>query len=171
MISETTIESVREIAKIEEVVGDFLKLKKQSANLVAQCPFHNEKSPSFTVSPAKQIFKCFGCGKGGNTIDFLIEHEKISFLDAIRWLAKRYNIEVAEERTKDFVKPVQRLEKLNPRIIDWFGNRGISNNTLLRFGITEAREWMPGLDKETTVICFNYYRDGQLVNIKFRANG
>jgi twinkle protein len=170
LIAETTIEAVKSATKIDEVIGDFIKLKKQSGNLIAACPFHNEKTPSFTVSTGKQIFKCFGCGKSGDAIAFLIDHEKIGYLDAIRWLAKKYNIAVEEEKTKDFVAPVPRLEKLSKRTLEFFENeRKISNNTLLRFGITEAKEWMPQLQKEVTVICFNYLRDGQLINIKFRG--
>jgi twinkle protein len=72
---------------------------------------------------------------------------------------------------KDYTRPPERLEKLSPNIIKWFENRGISNDTLLRLKITEAIEWMPGVNKETKCICFNYYKDGELVNIKFRANG
>jgi twinkle protein len=170
MISESTIEAVKARMKVEEVVSDFIKLKKNGNNLVACCPFHDEKSASFTVSAVKEIYKCFGCGKSGDAIAFLIEHEKIGYADAITWLAKKYDIPVEEEKTKDFVKPVARLEKLGKKTLEFFENdRKISNNTLLRFGITEAKEWMPQLKQEVTTICFNYLRDGELVNIKFRG--
>lgn len=90
------------------MVGDFVKLKKRGTNYIGLCPFHNEKSPSFTVSPAKEIYKCFGCGKSGNTITFLMEHEKYSYVEALRWLASRYHIEVEETETS----PEQRQQLL-----------------------------------------------------------
>jgi DNA primase len=84
-------------ARIEEVVADFVSLKRRGTNYIGLCPFHNEKTPSFTVSPAKGIFKCFGCGKAGNTVNFLMEHEHYTYPEALRFLAKRYHIEIAEE--------------------------------------------------------------------------
>lgn len=81
---------------IVEIVGGFVRLKKRGANYLGQCPFHNEKTPSFTVSPTKEIYKCFGCGKSGNTISFLMEHEKYSYVEALKWLANKYNVEVEE---------------------------------------------------------------------------
>lgn len=79
-----------------EIVGSFVKLKKRGANYLGLCPFHNERTPSFTVSPSKEIFKCFGCGKSGNSISFIMEHEKLSYVEALRWLANKYNIEIEE---------------------------------------------------------------------------
>lgn len=85
-----------------EIVGGFVKLKKRGANYLGLCPFHNEKTPSFIVSPGKEIYKCFGCGKSGNSISFLMEHEKYSYVEALRWLANRYNVEIEEtERTPE----------------------------------------------------------------------
>ena len=101
MINPDTIQTVIEAARIEEVVGDFVSLKRRGANMWGNCPFHNEKTPSFSVSPAKGIFKCFGCGKAGTAVSFVMEHEKITFPDAIRFLARKYNIEVAEEKQTD----------------------------------------------------------------------
>jgi twinkle protein len=170
MISEASIEQVKAQMEIAEVIGGFVKLKKHGVNLTGNCPFHSEKTPSFTVSKEKQIFKCFGCGKSGDSISFLIEHEKLSYLEAIKWLATKYNIELGEYQKKEFVKPVARLEKLSSKALQFFEQeRQISNNTLLRFNITEATEWMPQLNREATVICFNYYRKEELVNIKFRG--
>ena len=96
MISQQTIDQILNRTDIIEVVGGFIKLKKRGANYLGLCPFHNEKTPSFTVSPAKEIYKCFGCGKSGNTISFLMDHEKISYADALRWLAAKYNVEIEE---------------------------------------------------------------------------
>ena len=99
MIRKETIDKIFEIAAIEEVVGDFVNLKKRGANLLGNCPFHNEKTPSFTVSPSKGIYKCFGCGKAGNSVNFIMEHEKLTYPDALRQLAKKYNIAIEEDET------------------------------------------------------------------------
>jgi DNA primase len=96
MISPNTIQQITNHIDILDVVGEFVKLKKRGTNYLGLCPFHNEKSPSFTVSPAKEIYKCFGCGKSGNSIGFIMEHEKYSYVEALRWLAARYNIEIEE---------------------------------------------------------------------------
>lgn len=96
MITPNTIQQITNRIDIIDVIGDFVKLKKRGTNYLGLCPFHNEKSPSFTVSPAKEIYKCFGCGKSGNTISFLMEHEKYGYVEALKWLAARYNIEVEE---------------------------------------------------------------------------
>lgn len=96
MISQTSIQQILARIDIIDIVGGFVKLKKRGTNYLGLCPFHNEKTPSFTVSPSKEIFKCFGCGKSGNTISFLMEHEKYSYAEALRWLANRYNVEVEE---------------------------------------------------------------------------
>jgi DNA primase len=96
LISPNTIQQITNRIDIIDVVGEFVKLKKRGTNYLGLCPFHNEKTPSFTVSPAKEIFKCFGCGKSGNTIGFVMEHEKLGYVEALRWLAARYNIEVEE---------------------------------------------------------------------------
>ena len=101
MIRTETIEQINQTAQIEEVIGDFLQLKKRGANLLGNCPFHNEKSPSFTVSPSKGIYKCFGCGKAGNSVNFVMEHEKYSYPEALRYLARKYNIEIVEEVQTD----------------------------------------------------------------------
>ncbi len=99
MISPHTIQQITSRIDIMDVVGEFVKLKKRGTNYLGLCPFHNEKTPSFTVSPAKEIYKCFGCGKSGNTITFVMEHEKYSYVEALKWLAARYNIEVEETET------------------------------------------------------------------------
>ncbi len=96
MISQQTIQEILHRIDIIDVVGEFVKLKKRGANYLGNCPFHNEKTPSFTVSPAKEIYKCFGCGKSGNTISFIMEHEKYSYVEALKWLAQKYGIEVEE---------------------------------------------------------------------------
>ncbi|MGZ8557615.1 MAG: CHC2 zinc finger domain-containing protein, partial [Chitinophagaceae bacterium] len=96
MISPNTIQQILGRIDIIDVVGGFVKLKKRGASYLGLCPFHNEKTPSFTVSPAKEIYKCFGCGKSGNSISFIMEHEKYSYVDALKWLAKKYDIEIEE---------------------------------------------------------------------------
>ena len=97
MIDQATIDRIIDAAEISEVVGEFVTLKRRGVNMLGNCPFHNEKTPSFTVSPAKGIFKCFGCGKGGNSVNFIMEHESLSYPEALKWLAKKYHIEVKEE--------------------------------------------------------------------------
>lgn len=101
MISQTTIQQILGRLDIIDVVGAFVKLKRRGTNYLGLCPFHNEKTPSFTVSPAKEIYKCFGCGRSGNTISFLMEHEKYSYVEALRWLANKYGIEIEETFQSD----------------------------------------------------------------------
>lgn len=107
MISPQTIEQITNRIDIIDVVSEFVKLKKRGANYLGLCPFHNEKTPSFTVSPSKEIYKCFGCGKSGNTITFLMEHEKYSYTEALKWLAQRYNIEIQETEVSDEMRTIQ----------------------------------------------------------------
>ena len=96
MISQNTIQQIQSRIDIIDIVGSFVKLKKRGTNYLGICPFHNERTPSFTVSPAKEIYKCFGCGKSGNSIGFLMELEKYSYVEALRWLANKYNVEIEE---------------------------------------------------------------------------
>lgn len=113
MISAYSIDKILSVAKIEEVLADFVALKKRGVNYVGLCPFHNEKTPSFSVSPTKGIYKCFGCGASGNVVKFLMEHEKLSYPDALRWLAKKYNIIVEEvEETEELKKEKSEREKI-----------------------------------------------------------
>jgi DNA primase len=107
MITQQTIQQILSRIDIIEIVGSFIKLKKRGANYLGLCPFHGEKSPSFTVSPAKEIYKCFGCGRSGNTISFIMEHEKYSYVEALRWLAAKYNVEVEETAVSPEVKQQQ----------------------------------------------------------------
>ncbi|MDO8896223.1 MAG: DNA primase [Bacteroidales bacterium] len=97
MIPAYTIASILETARIEEIVGEFVGLKRRGSNLIGLCPFHQEKTPSFTVSPAKGIFKCFGCGKAGDSAKFIMEHEHVSYPEALRYLARKYQIEIEEK--------------------------------------------------------------------------
>ena len=98
MIPAETVDRIFSSAKIEEVVGEYVSLKRRGVNLIGLCPFpgHNEKTPSFTVNPARNICKCFGCGRGGNAVNFIMEMEQCSYPDALRKLAKKYNIEIEE---------------------------------------------------------------------------
>jgi len=104
LIPKHTIDQIFEAAIIEEVVGEFVVLKKRGANLLGNCPFHNEKTPSFTVSPAKGIYKCFGCGKAGNSVNFIMEHEHYTYPEALRYLANKYQIEIEELEETDAQK-------------------------------------------------------------------
>jgi DNA primase len=107
MIPQETIQQIQNRIDIVEIIGGFVKLKKRGTNYIGVCPFHNEKTPSFTVSPSKEIYKCFGCGKSGNTISFIMEHEKYSYVEALKWLAAKYNIEIEEE----YRSPEQKLQQ------------------------------------------------------------
>jgi DNA primase len=109
VISQQTIQQILSRIDIIEIVGGFVKLKKRGANYLGLCPFHNEKSPSFTVSPAKEIYKCFGCGRSGNTISFLMELEKYSYVEALKWLAAKYNVEVEETAVSPEIKMQQQV--------------------------------------------------------------
>ena len=113
MIPNETVVKILDTARIEEVVGDFVTLKRAGANYQACCPFHNEKTPSFVVSPSKGIYKCFGCGKSGTAVGFVMEHESMTYVEALRYLAKKYHIEVieAEESAEEIAKR-QRHESL-----------------------------------------------------------
>ena len=101
MIDRATIDKIYSSADIVEVISDFVTLKKKRVNYQACCPFHNEKTPSFVVSPSKGVFKCFGCGKGGNAITFVMEHEGVSYVDALKYVAKKYGIEVQERELSE----------------------------------------------------------------------
>ncbi|MFZ4542559.1 MAG: DNA primase [Saprospiraceae bacterium] len=96
MITKKSIQEVLDTVRIEDVVGEFVGLKRRGVNMIGLCPFHGEKTPSFNVSPGRNIFKCFGCGKGGDSITFLKEHENMTFEDSIRWIAKKYNLQLEE---------------------------------------------------------------------------
>lgn len=171
MIPDETIEQVKSKAKVLDIIGGYVKLKRSGHDHVGLCPFHNEKSPSFTVSPTKGIYKCFGCGKSGDAIAFVMEHENQPFQEAVAIIAAKVGVVIDEQqKPKEFIRPLPRLEKLGAKSLTWFEKeRRISNNTLLRFGITEAVEWMPQFEREVPVICFNYLREDKLVNIKFRG--
>lgn len=113
MISPETIQQIQAHIDIVDIVGSFVKLKRRGTNYLGLCPFHNEKTPSFTVSPTKEIYKCFGCGRSGNAIGFLMEHEKYSFVEAIRWLAQKYGIDVEEtEASPEVVAQRQMADSL-----------------------------------------------------------
>ncbi|PKQ62385.1 DNA primase [Labilibaculum manganireducens] len=127
MIDQSTVARIFDSAEITEVVSDFVTLKKRGVNFLGLCPFHNEKSPSFTVSPAKGIYKCFGCGKGGNSVNFIMEHEHLDYVGALKYLAKKYHIEVVEKE----LSPEQERQK-NDResmmIVNSFAQKSFTQN-------------------------------------------
>ncbi len=126
MISQQTIQQILSRMDIIEIVGGFVRLKKRGANYLGLCPFHNEKSPSFTVSPAKEIYKCFGCGRSGNTISFLMEHEKYSYTEALRWLAAKYNVEIEEKELSPELRQQQQVAE-SLYIINGFAQKFFSD--------------------------------------------
>ncbi|MCD4745997.1 MAG: DNA primase [Bacteroidales bacterium] len=127
MISPETIRNIIETARIEEVIGEFVTIKKRGVNYIGLCPFHNEKTPSFTISPSKGIYKCFGCGKAGNAVNFIMEHEHYSYPEAIKYLAKKYNIEIEEEeQTPEQIQALNEKESLYH--VSTFAQKHFSDN-------------------------------------------
>lgn len=144
MIPTTTVQKILEATRIEDVVSEFLALRKRGSNLVALCPFHPEHSPSFTVNPARNIFNCFGCGQKGDAVKFLQAHEQMSFPEAIRWLGQKYNIEVpattAHQRKAD--NPSEAIMAINSFAQRYFCYRLTQSNQAQAYlnsrGITSA---------------------------------
>lgn len=165
MIPQETVERILDTVRIEDIIGDFVSLKRRGANFMACCPFHNEKTPSFSVSPSKGIFKCFGCGKSGSAVGFLMEHEGLSYTDALRYIAKKYGIEVIEEiddpealiarQRRESLMLVSefagkffqsQLEQKEGRAVGYayFKSRGLEDQTIRNFGLG----WAPSGKKE-----------------------
>ena len=126
MIDQPTIDRILDAAQIVDVVSEFVTLRKRGVNFVGLCPFHDDKTPSFYVSPAKGLCKCFACGKGGNAVHFVMEHEQMTYPEALRWLAKKYNIEIKERELTDEEKQVQNIREslfvVNEFARDYFQN-------------------------------------------------
>ena len=185
MISEKSIQQVFEVAKTEEVIRDFVSLKRRGVNLIGLCPFHNEKTPSFTVSPAKNIYKCFGCGQAGNAVNFLMEHEQLSYPDAIRYLAKKYGIELDEtvpsqealeqrqlyaslfivnEFARDFYQKQLFETDLGKSVgLSYFKSRGYTEETIRKFELGFAP---PNKDKLTQTAIGKGYNKELLQRVK-----
>ena len=156
MIPQETVNRILDAVQIVDVVGDFVTLKKRGANHIACCPFHNEKTPSFSVSASKGIYKCFGCGKSGTAVGFVMEHENMSYTEALKYLAKKYHIEVVEkEETAEEIAQRQRHESLllaseyagkffqdslhtpdgQAIAMQYFRKRGLEDETIRKFGL------------------------------------
>lgn len=129
MLDQNTIDRIHDAAQIQEVVSDYVTLRRRGVNLIGLCPFHNEKTPSFIVSPAKGIFKCFGCGKGGNSVNFIMEHEQIGYPDALKYLAKKYHIEFQERELSDEEKAV-RNDRESMFLVNDYAQKHFTNNLL-----------------------------------------
>ena len=156
MIPQETVDLILETARVEEVVGDFVSLKRRGASLVACCPFHNEKTPSFYVTPSKGIYKCFGCGKAGDSVRFLMDYEHLDYPAALRYLAQKYHIEIQEEELsaeeiagrqrreslllvsefahKFFNEQLQTSEGKNVALA-YYHSRGIEDETIAKWGL------------------------------------
>ena len=156
MILKSSIDKVLDAAQVEEVISDFVNLKKRGANFLGLCPFHDEKTPSFTVSPVKGIYKCFGCSKAGSSVTFLMEHEHMSYPESIEYLAKKYNIELEYTQKTEEVKEEELrresifilnnfaknhfVEQLNSEIgrsiaLTYFHERGINDEMIKKFDL------------------------------------
>ena len=162
MIDQVTIGRIMDAAEITDVIQDFVSLKKRGVNFLGLCPFHNEKTPSFTVSPAKGIYKCFGCGRGGNSVNFIMEHEHLTYPEALKYLAKKYHIEVVEkERTQEEIQQQNERESMLIVLnyaqkyfaetlfqsdegmsvgLGYFKERGFRQDTLKKFGVGYSPE-------------------------------
>jgi len=144
MIDPLTIQKIFDSAEIVDVVSDFVHLKRRGANFLGLCPFHNEKTPSFTVSPAKGIFKCFGCGKGGNAVNFIMEHEHLTYPDALRYLAKKYAIEIEERELSDEEKKLgserESLHIVSNYASDFFADNLFKTDEGVEIGLSYFRE-------------------------------
>lgn len=144
MIAKETIQEIQNRIDIYDIVGSFVKLKRRGTNYIGNCPFHNEKTPSFTVSPSKEIYKCFGCGKSGNAIGFVMEHEKYSYVEALRWLANRYNIDILETETSPEYKEQQQtadsLHILNQFAAKYFASQLTTNEEGQNIALSYLKE-------------------------------
>ncbi len=169
MIDQATIQKIFDVADIYEVVSDFVSLKKRGVNYVGCCPFHNEKTGSFTVSPAKGIYKCFGCGKGGNAVNFIMEHEQLTYVEALKWLAAKYNIIIEEKELSEhekqekseresmlivtnyaeefFVDQLWHTDEGKSVGLGYFNKRGLDNQIIEKFGLGYCPEAWDGLTK------------------------
>lgn len=150
MIPHETVDKIIDTARIEEVVGDFVTLKRRGANYTACCPFHNEKTPSFYVSPSKGIYKCFGCGKSGTAVSFVMEHESLSYVEALKYLAKKYHIEVVEkEESAEEIAHKQHNESL--LLVSEFAGRFFKDSLQTPEGQTIGYQYFRsrGLEDET----------------------
>ncbi len=177
MIDRETIERIMDTAKVEEVVGDFVSLRKRGVNMIGLCPFHNEKTPSFTVSPSKNLWKCFGCGKGGKPVHFIMEHEQLSYYEALRWLAKRYHIEFKERELTDeekreesiresmfvinqyalqyFTETLHNSEEGKAIGLNYFRHRGLRDETIRKFCLGYSLERRDSFAKAAIAAGYN----------------
>lgn len=129
MIDQHTIDRIIEAANIVEVVSDFVTLRRRGVNYVGLCPFHDEKTPSFSVSPARGICKCFSCGKGGNSVHFIMEHEQVSYYEALKYLARKYNIEIQERQLSEEEKQ-RKSDRESMLIVNDFAQKFFTTNLL-----------------------------------------
>ena len=119
MIDRATVERIKAAANIVDVVSEFVTLRRSGSNYKGLCPFHNEKTPSFIVSPARGTCHCFGCGKGGDSVSFIMEHEQMTYPEALRWLAKKYHIEIHERELTDGERQAQSERESMYIVNDW----------------------------------------------------
>ena len=134
MIDRETIQKIMDASNIVDVVSEFVTLRRAGVNYRGLCPFHDEKTPSFYVSPARGICKCFSCGKGGNVVHFLMEHEQITYPEALRWLARKYHIEIRE---KEMTDEEREAENVRESMFSMIGRR----NTFRMFFTTVPTAW------------------------------
>src|SRR6056297_2682122 len=144
MIPQSTIDQIFEATDIYDVISGYVDLKKSGSNYTGQCPFHDEKTASFMVSPSKGIFKCFGCGKGGNAVTFLMQHKNLSFPEALKILAKKYGITIKEEKQdpkeEARIKHRQALYKVNEMVLAHFRENLTKNKQAKDYALSRWNE-------------------------------
>ncbi len=172
MFTESSIQALKDKLICVDVVKDYVTLKKRGVNYEGLCPFHAENTPSFLVSPKKNICKCFGCGKGGNAVEFIMKHLNKTYPEALKILAIKYKVDLESDKdAPTYTKPVWRNQtELSDKVVKWFEeSRKISQKTLKRARVTEGIEWMPMSEKNELTIQYNYFVNEVLTNTKYRG--
>ena len=177
MIDQATIDRILDAANITDVVSEFVSLRKRGVNMVGLCPFHTDKTPSFYVSPAKNICKCFACGEGGTAVHFIMKHEQLSYFDALRFLAKKYNIEIKERELTEREKQSRNDRESMLIVNEWaqkyfksllfnhvegksiglryFAERGFRDDMIHKFQLRYSLDQRDALYKEALTSCYN----------------
>lgn len=194
MIDRETINRIIDTAQILDVVSDFVRLKKKGQNYWGLCPFHSDRTPSFSVSPSRNICKCFACGEGGSPLNFIMKHEHLEYIDALKWLAKKYNIEVIDKELSDKEKEIsnhrQSLMIINVFATDYFSTqlkqteegyaialsyltkRGINNDMIEKFSLGYSPSDKNALQKKAKEVGYNLDKLTEIgLLIKYENNG
>ena len=184
MIDRETVQRIMDSANIVDVVSEFVTLKRAGVNYRGLCPFHDEKTPSFYVSPARGICKCFSCGKGGNVVHFLMEHEQFTYPEALRWLANKYNIEIRETEQTEEERQAENVRESMFVLNEWaakyfqnilhnhadgvaigmtyFRSRGFRDDTIRTFGLGFCPKERTALSEAARTQGFKVYTNAMM---------